>query len=431
MSEFYKKIREHQSLNTEHELPSDAWNSFKDFETAKDDQENKKRGFFNWPYVAGIIGLLLIGGISLVSYDKNSGLAGMFYSIERDTVYITKYVEIEKEVGQVQENRIISLEQQLAKSQLELAFAKRKQHSLSSRIGTLNSKHDRLKLNFDEINSSLLAYQENLVKDKISISANASKTLGESPIQKESIRSSNSIDLRNDLNTQWIELQNELKPFILNTDFTRPLSITYNNRSNEKRPFYEYLRPKTFSVGADIEMAFPNEFYGTSNNTIVQGGLLISSHFTPIVRGQISYHYGFVEGEEKEPQSNALIPVIQPVEGGILKEVKIRRNVSQVSIGLEYIVYKGNKWRPFLGVSYGMNVLSYPKFIYEYDTAQGEIYQQLDTETPTEYSAFYKAHAGIEYHLLKALDVQLQVGYQYSKTFNSSSRIKTRFLYHF
>ncbi|MDA9774010.1 hypothetical protein N9B82_03550 [Saprospiraceae bacterium] len=420
MNEFYKKLREHKSLQQEHEIPEGAWDSFKDYEKEKE-PESKKSGWFFWPLAAGLIGLL-IGSVGMSSYSKVGGVLSGFSSIQHDTVYITKYVEVEKS-GEVElENRLMA-ENKLLQRELKEAIVER--NNAVKRYNQVAVNFDKLRLEHKTIIADFGRTMQEL-KTGLTSSSRPAKLEGIDPKDKDRLEQN-----RNSFETGLLILRNDISVLEEKSLFIEPLLAFLPTIKRRKKPISEWIRPKTFSLGAEIGMHALQDFYGVSSPIFVSEALVVSTLFTTRARGQFTIGNANFSGEDKDPLANPLIPVITPVENGTLKETKINRQVYFSSIGLEYILYKGDKWRPFVGLAFGGERHNYPSFNYEYDTPNGEIYQKLDTELDPEYVLNYKANIGVEYYLWKAMDIQVQAVYNRSKIYNQSIGLKTRLIYHF
>jgi len=414
MDDFYKKIKEHQSFDKEHEMDESAWDSFKNYQVNQENESNSRKGFFFWPVAAGIL-FLLMGSVGIYSYQKTGHVLGHMLELQRDTIYITKIVEIEKD--NLDNNKLI--EKDLGFRTTQLAKLQSEHAQLSRSFERLQLDHFELTNVFDEIKESILAN-----KSKMRNVVPLEQVQIKDPIIKDNVDR----DIFNDSKIHLIsvpEVQTASRRVI------EPFIDILPDRRVGKKSFGDIIRPKTFSIGVDLGISSPSLYYNTSNALQLKGGVLISSMFTQRIRGQIAFEYGQYLAEEPDPQQNSQIPQITPPENGTLKEVKINRSAFVGQIGLEYILLKGRKWRPFVGISVGREGHLYPSFKYEFDTPDGEIYLQLDTELPTDYATQYGGNVGLEYYIFNQWNIQLQSTYKYSRIYQSELGLKTRVIYHF
>ena len=115
MSKFYKKIKEHPSVNKELEIPSGAWGSFSNYKEEKEKDGKSSPSLLPW-LLGAAAGLLLFSNIftflklqeneitGVVRTDNSKSISSKSISTtSTDTVYIIKYVDSENEAISAQQ----------------------------------------------------------------------------------------------------------------------------------------------------------------------------------------------------------------------------------------------------------------------------------------------------------------------------------------
>ncbi len=417
MEDFYKNLRDHPSLWQEHEVPKGSWKRFNQYRKKKD-QQKRPLGFLPWLLGGLLVAMLML---NLHTFKKLRTVEHQVNTSTTDTVYITKYVTQDAANAYRDSLLIDQLRQTIIAQNSQLGNTNQRLTTLQYRIHALQDIIEHP----DFITNALTAEEEESEIGKLSLDQAKAAELAEglSPLNNQSKYAGPGVLIPSF--TYSAESTWPNTPFALHAPITPDLP-------RQRISLLKRLTPKTFSLGLDLGYYYAPGFV-TEEGQGLQTGLVVSSRFSQRVRGQLELLVNFLRGETNNISGNPNIPTVDPPQDGVLREVYVNQQTANAFLTFDYLLTKGKKWRPFVGLGYGMSLNQDPKFRFEFRTPNGEVYLTQENHRMHNTYHLLKANAGLEYQLLKRLDAQLNFSYQHFLNNNRDADLvlKTRLLYHF
>ncbi|MBK8391966.1 MAG: hypothetical protein IPL23_22990 [Saprospiraceae bacterium] len=431
MSEFYKKIKNHPSLNQNSDAPTNAWDKFKQY---REKQSGNRKGVGMLPWILGAIaGILFCTNFIVLNklYKTNEFLA----ETTHDTVYIVEY----------RDRAIVPQEAAVTPStSANEAFYKTEMQTAQAQIKALTREINSLK---KETKSQELFEQMDLAQLPHSINLNAAD---DSPIYAtKSIQSTTdqktdvSTNAESEINPASSELRSPLEidflpsidgPLSVKSDQVFPpksYALQLWQVSPDKPSILEFLKPKAWSAGLAAGYYLPStaRFEHT-------GGFLLDLLLKAKLSNRFSANLditGISLYEQHEGyDAQGYIPIITGPPTYQLEEVQINQKMIQSAIGLTANLRKNGRLMPYLGAAFGVGGRTQPLFKYKFESTAGELYINNEAHQITSWFTYQKIHAGLSYGISNRIDLGLDAGYQFHQTDDLNGLyFKTRMLWNF